>query len=316
VLCHAGVPVISPTATGLFIIDQLKNTSMYQHCAPGFAFARFSVDDAGQSATAAKYAYNALHARNAAVLYDPSNPSSQGSAQYFLTDFSKLAHTRIVAQETAVSDGLVDSNGKTQADNTVLLAGLADALQAKPRPDLIFAPMLTNDVITLAQAIAKLPADQQPALLIGGEFVHPAALQELTQWARQQQLTLPHIYVSVVSAAREPDNQSEWQKAFYASFCQSFATPGSFCSGTAALDQGALLFADGVEMVAQALGPLTGSDPLPKTADLVQKLGKETFAGVSCEVTVSLVDKILIISKGVSPLILSVQGDGSLQIVG
>ena len=317
VLCRAGVPVISPTATGLFIVDQLANTSMYQHCAPGFAFVRFSADDANQSHAAANYAYDTLRARNVAVFYDPSNPSSQGSAQSFILNFTQRKHTRIVAQETAVSNGLVDSDGKPAASSAVLLAGLSDALQAHPRPDVIYAPMLTNDVITLAQAIAKLPADQQPALIIGGEFVHPSALQALTQWARQQQLTLPHIYVALTSAARPP--VSPWQKAFYASFCNSFATPGSFCSGTAALDQGALLFADGVEMVNLALTPTptTGATAsIPTTAELVKKLSQENFAGVSCQIAVQLSNNVLITSTGASPVILGVQPDGSLQIVG
>lgn len=313
VLCHAGVPVISPTATGLFIVDQLTNTSMYRHCAPGFAFVRFSADDAAQSAAAATYAYGQLGARNIAVFYDPSNPSSQSSAQHFLSTFGARKHTRIVAQETAVSNGLLDSNGKPEASASVLLAGLTDALQARPRPDLIYAPMLTNDVITLAQALARLPADQQPALMIGGEFVHPAALQQLTQWARQQQLTLPHIYIALTSAARPPD--SDWQKQFYASFCQSFATPGSFCSGTAALDQGALLFADGVEMVSQALNSTAPSSQLPTTTQLVKELSGENFAGVSCQITVHLWDNVLITSNGVRPVILGVQQDGSFQIV-
>lgn len=330
-LCRAGVPVISPTATGLFIVDQLKNTSMYQHCAPGFAFVRFSADDAGQSSAAANYAYNRLNARNVAIFYDPSNPSSQSSAQYFAATFTQKPQTRIVAQETAVSNGLLDSNGKPAASSTVLLAGLTDALQAKPRPDLIYAPMLTNDVITLAQALAKLPTDQQPALMIGGEFVHPAALQALTQWVRQQQLTLPRIYISLISAARPP--VGTWQKQFYASFCQSFATPGSFCSGTAALDQGALLFADGVEMVAQALAPTvpgnigTGTvtptpttvaipTVLPTPAQLLVKLSRENFPGVSCQINMRLWDKVLITSISVSPVVLGVQPDGSLQVVG
>src|SRR5207245_8814595 len=131
--------------------------------------------------------------------------------------------------------------------------------RAKPRPDLIFAPLLTNDVITLAQDIAHLPLNRQPILMIGGEFVHPAALQGLAQWARQQQLTLPHIFVSLSSAARS-STDGDWQKQFYASFCTSFATPGSYCSGAAALDQGALLFGDGVEIMVKALGPLTATD--------------------------------------------------------
>ena len=84
-----------------------------------------------------------------------------------------------------------------------LLAGLNDALKPS-QPDLIFAPLLTNDIISLAQAIARLPQNQQPALMIGGEFVQTSALQGLVQWARQQQLSLPHIYVALSSAARPP----------------------------------------------------------------------------------------------------------------
>jgi hypothetical protein len=313
VLCHAGVPIISPTATGQFIINQLTNTSMYRHCTPGFAFVRFSADDSGQSEAAANYAYSKLGARNAAVFYDPSNPSSESSAQTFLTSFSKKPHARIVAQETAVSNGLLNNEGKPEASPAVLLAGLDDALQSKPKPDLIFAPMLTNDVIILAQAIAKLPTNQQPALMIGGEFVHPAALQEVVQWARQQQLTLPHIYVSLTAAVRPP--VTDWQKKFYASFCQSFSTPGSFCSGTAALDQGALLFADGVEMVNLALSSATQGSQLPSPTQMVQKLSRENFAGVSCQVLVHLWDTVLITSTEVSPVILGVQQDGSLQIL-
>ncbi len=45
ILCRAGIPLIAPTATGLFIIDLLSQTSLYRHCTPGFAFLRFSPDD-------------------------------------------------------------------------------------------------------------------------------------------------------------------------------------------------------------------------------------------------------------------------------
>lgn len=312
VLCHAGIPVISPTATGLFLVKQLQNTSMYQHCAPGFAFVRFSTDDAGQSAAAANYAYTRLKVRNAAIFSDPSNPSSEDYAADFLTNFRGRSHTRIVAQETAVSSGLLDNNGNPQADSDVLLAGLNDALQAKPQ--LIFAPMLTNDVIALARAIAQLPAEQQPVLMIGGEFVHPAALQNLVQWARQQKLTLPRIYISLTSAVRPPIN--DWQKQFYASFCQSFTAPSASCSGIGALDQGGLLFADGVELVGLALTNATQNNTLPTSDQLLQKMSQANFAGISGQVSVHFTGKALITSKGTSPVVLGLQDDGSLQIVG
>ena len=323
-LCSAGVPLIAPTATGLFIINLLEQTSLYRHCAPGFAFVRFSPDDANQSWLAANYAYGQLHVRRAAIFYDPSNPSSVGSADGFSTNFLRQRGAQIVARETAVASGLLDASGRPQASPQDLLTGLKDALLAKPRPDLIFAPLLTNDVITLAQDIAQLPPAQQPTLMIGGEFVHPAALQELVQWARQQQLTLPRIYVSLISAVRPPDN-NDWPKQFYASFCTSFAAPGTHCSGAGILDQGGLLFADGVEIVARALTPAlaigkNAATPPPATLPardtLVQLISKERFVGVSSPIRLHDIAGILVTSTQVAPVILGVQDDGSLQIVG
>ncbi len=187
-------------------------------------------------------------------------------------------------------------------------------LQAKPRPELIFAPLLANDVITLAQAIAQLPQNQQPILMIGGEFVQPAALQGLVQWARQKQLLLPPIFVSASSAARPPTG--DWQKQFYASFCTSFATPGSYCSGAAALDQGALLFGDSLEIVAQAIGPITQESQFPSATQLLQHISAEKFAGVSGPIALRLSNNVLITSTITAPVILGVLEDGSIQIVG
>jgi hypothetical protein len=318
-LCSAGVPLIAPTATGQFIINLLEQTSLYRHCAPGFAFVRFSPDDANQSWLAANYAYGQLYVRRAAIFYDPSNPSSVGSAESFSTNFSRQRGAQVVARETAVASGLLDASGRPQASPEDLLTSLKDALQTRPRPDMIFAPLLTNDVITLAQGIAQLPAAQQPILMIGGEFVHPAALQELVQWARQQQLTLPRIYVSLISAVRPPDN-NDWPKQFYASFCTSFAAPGTHCSGAGILDQGGLLFADGVEIVARAMSTpqkaTTTTFTLPTRAALVQLISKERFAGVSSPIRLHDIAGILVTSTQVSPVVLGVQDDGSLQIVG
>src|SRR5439155_26361697 len=128
VLCRAGVPVLAPTSTGIFIIDLLTQTSLYRHCASGFAFIRFSPDDAHQSFLAASYAFRQLHVRYAAIFYDPSNPSSKGSSQAFSDSFSRYAHAQIVAQETAVASGLLDNSGRPQASREDLLMGLDDAL--------------------------------------------------------------------------------------------------------------------------------------------------------------------------------------------
>ena len=313
VLCRAGVPLVAPTTTGVFVINLLANTSLYRHCAPGFAFIRFSPDDAAQSQLAANYAYGRLRLRRAAVFYDPSNLSSTGSAGGFINNFVKRQGARVVAQETAVASGLLDANGRPQASPDDLLASLNDALKAKP--DLIYAPLLTNDVITLAKAIAQLPANQQPVLIIGGEFVQPSALQSLVPWARQQKLSLPRIYVGVASAARPPAN-GDWQKAFYASFCTSFATPGNFCSGAAALDQGALLFGDGIKVVANAIGSITTASQFPTTKQLVLNISKARFEGVSCPISLRIWDNVLLTSTKALPVILGMQQDGSVQIVG
>ena len=314
VLCRAGVPLLAPTTTGRFIIDLLAQTSLYRHCTPGFAFVRFSPDDLSQSHLGATYAYTRLSARNAAVFYDPSNPSSNGSAMGFIDGFSSYSDAHIVAQETAVASGLLDANGRPQASRDDLLAGLNDALKAKPRPDIIYAPLLTNDVSSLAEAIAHLPAKQQPILMIGGEFVQPAPLQGLVQWAREYQLTLPHIFIALSSAARPPTD-GDWQKRFYASFCASFATPGTFCSGAAALDQGALLFADGVEMISKGIGAITQASRFPTTTQLVQRMSKEHFSGVSCPIALQFGNDVLVTSTVVAPVVLGLQEDGSIQIV-
>ncbi len=311
-LCRIGIPLIAPTATGRFIIDLIDQTSLYKHCASGFSFIRFSPDDLEQSTLGARYAYTQLKARNAAVFYDPSNPSSNGSAQGFISTFSHLKKAHIVAYETAVASGLLDANGRPQASPADLLAGLNDALRA--HPDVIFAPLLTNDVTTIAQAIARLPQKQQPILIIGGEFVQPTALQGLVQWTRQHELALPKIY-AVVSAAARPATSGSWQKQFYASFCSSFDTPGSYCSGAGALDQGALLFGDGIELVARAVGPIHNAQALPTRAQLVKSISKEQFAGVSCPIKLHLNGNMLVTSLVADPVVLSIQGDGSIQIV-
>ncbi len=314
VMCRAGLPLIVPTATGLFILDIITSTALYKHCAPGFAFVRFSPDDDRQSSVGAAFAANTLHVHNAAIFYDPSDPSSEGSAHGFSNNFIKLNGGRIVAQETAVASGILDAHGRPQAAQDILLAGLKDALNAQPRPELIYTSLLTNDVVLLAQAIARLPQSQQPTLMVGGEYIVPSALQGLVQWTRQQQLSLPKIFVSLSSAARPPTE--DWPKQFYASFCTSFAAPGNYCSGAAALDQGALFFADGIEILAKAVGPITSENNFPAPADIVQRISQENFAGVSCPIALHIQNQVVVVSTEVLPVVLGIGGDGSFQIVG
>jgi len=315
IMCHAGLPLIVPAATGLFILDIITSTALYRHCTPGFAFVRFSPDDDRQSSAGADFAANHLHVHNAAIFYDPSDPSSEGSAHGFSNNFKKFDQGTIVAQETAVAGSILDAHGgRPQSAQDVLLAGLKDAMNAQPRPELIYTSLLTNDVITLAQAIARLPQNQQPILMVGGEYIVPSALQGLVQWTRQQQLSLPRIFVSLSSAARPP--AESWPKQFYASFCTSFAAPGNYCSGAAALDQGALFFGDGIEILAKAVGPIASENNFPTTADIVQRISQEDFAGVSCPIALHIQNLVVVVSTKVQPVVMSIQGDGSFQIVG
>ena len=314
VLCTTGVPLISPTSTGQFLLNLLSQTSFYQHCAAGFSFIRFSPGDTQQSELAATYTYKILHVHKAALFYDPNDPTSSESAQNFQSVFvNKKKHTQVVVQETAIAGSLLDTNNQaSEAAQNALLAQLRDALSAKP--ELIFAPLSTNDIIILAQAIAELPQNQQPILMVGGTFVPPSSLQRIVQWTRQQQLTLPRIFVAQSAVVRSPTES--WQKQFYATLCTSFAASSNYCSGTASVDQGALLFGDSIDMVTTALGPLAATDAFPTTAQLVQKIGKEQFTGVSGPIALRSYNGVVMVSTKAVPVLLGLQGDGSIQILG
>jgi hypothetical protein len=317
-MCRAGIPLIAPTATGQFVIDQFSQISLYHHCAPGFSFVRFSADDVTQSSLAAGFVYNKLKAQNkaqnVAIFSDPSNPSSKGLAQSFIDNFTTNSDAHIVAQEAITADELQNANEQKQALNDDLQAALQDALRSDPRPEVIFAPLPANAVTVLGQAIARLPQAKQPILLTGGGFVQPTALQKLVQWARQNQLTLPPLYVAE-SAAAQPSSSTNWQKQFYGSFCTSFATQGSFCSGAAVLDQGALLFGDSIRLITRGIGSMTDKSKLPSREQFVQRISGDQFIGVSSMVTLQAQNNV-ITGTTAHPVILGIQQDGSVQIVG
>ncbi|MBO0778458.1 MAG: hypothetical protein J2P37_06470, partial [Ktedonobacteraceae bacterium] len=209
-----------------------------------------------------------------------------------------------------ITNQLADSQGESQ--HAVQLA-LTDALRNNPQ--VIFAPLDADDAINLAQAIAKLPTERQPTLLVGGGLVQPPALQQLAQWARTQQLALPHIYIVAASAARPPIG-SDWQKQFYAVFCTLFAHPGSYCSGAAILEQGALLFGDGIALLTKGLGTSTNAGQLPDARQLIKRLKGTSLAGVSGEITLQLRNDVLITNTKATPVILALQQDGSIQVTG
>ena len=314
-MCRAGVPIIAPTVSNPFLSDQVEQTSLYSHCAPGFGFVRLATDDRQQTGLASYFAYTKLNAKNAAVIYNPTNSSSSTVAQTFTDNFNRNDGAHIVALETTTTSDLADgSDAEAQTVHENIQAALNDALQARPRPDVIFAALGTNDAYTLAQAVARLPQNKQPVLIMGGESIQPAALQELAQWAHQNQLTQPHIYVPT-AAAVQPKVTEAWQKQFYASFCTSFAPSGSSCSSASALDQEALLFADGLQSIAKGIGPVTNNTSLPTRGQLVQKIENIQFAGVSSPISLRGISPLLITNQKAAPVLLNVRDDGNIQIV-
>ena len=315
-MCRAGVPVIAPTVSDPFLSDEIEQTSLYSHCAPGFGFVRLATDNRQQTGLASYFTYTKLKAKNAAVLYNPDNSSSTLAARTFIDNFNKNVDTHIVALETTATSEPADVNSEqAQIAQENILASLNDALQAKPRPDMIFAALQTGDAYAVAQALARLPQSQQPILVIGGESIQPEALQGLAQWAHQNQLTQPHIYIPA-AAAVQPKVTEGWQKQFYASFCTSFAPSGSSCSSAGALDQEALLFADGLQSIVKGLGPVTTAASLPKREQLVQNIKTLQFAGLSSPISFRGISPLLITNQKAAPTLLNIQDDGNIQIVG
>ncbi|GAC1359257.1 MAG: hypothetical protein NVSMB44_08550 [Ktedonobacteraceae bacterium] len=312
-MCRAGVPIIAPTISATSLSGQLEQVSLYNHCAPGFGFVRLAADDKLQGVLGANFAYIRLKAKNAALIYNPGDSSSETLVQSFSDHFSQNVDTHIVAQETTVAgDATGKDSGQVQRAHESIAAALNDAMRAKTRPDVIFAAVQTVDAYALAQAIAHLPQNQQPALIIGREAVQPTALQSLAQWAHQNQLAQPRVYVSVL-AATQPKVVETWQKQFYASFCTSFAPAGSSCSSAAVLDQGALLFADGLESITTGLGTVKDATHLPTREQLVQKIKAAHFAGVSGPILFQGSSNLLLTNPKATPVLLSIQDDGSIQ---
>ncbi len=314
-MCRAGIPLIAPTVSSPSLSDQVEQTSLYSHCAPGFGFVRLATDDKQQTGLASYFAYTKLNAKNAAVIYNPNNSSSNTVAQTFIDNFNRNDEAHIVALETTITSDPADSNSENaQWAHTSIVAALNDALQVKPRPDVVFASLQTSDTYALAQAIARLPQNKQPVLILGGESIQPTALQALAQWAHQNQLVQPRIYIPVAAAVR-PKVTEEWQKQFYASFCTSFAPSGSSCSSASALDQQALLFADGLQSITRAIGPAKDTSSLPKREQLVQKIQNVQFMGVSSPISLHSTSTLLITNQKAAPVLLNIRDDGTIQIV-
>lgn len=314
-LCQAGIPLIAPTATGRHLVDQLNATTLYNSCTPGFGLIRFSSDDITQSEVVADQIYSTLNKRNIAVFSNPEDISSENMARSVSDIFGDKDDAQVVAREVVISDpdqGAPTENDEDPVKAAIQLA-LQDALQAEPRPEVIFATLPTYETRLLGEELARLPQEEQPQLIVAGEFIQAATLQKLIPWTREHQLTLPATYV-IQSAVSQPPSSDNWQKQFYGKFCSNFTTPALPCSNTSGLDHRALLFADGIQVWLQAIGPLSDIEELPDRATLVEQMSTLEFTGVSGPITLERLNNA-IVNTAAQPVLLAVQQDGSIQVV-
>ena len=120
----AGIPFIATTATNSKVtVDEVTGKVF------NTAF-RACFIDSFQGEVAAKYSYNSLNIRTAAIVYDVGSDYSQGLSEYFKEEFIKLGGT-IVAEEAYRSGEL---------DFRAILGKVKEK-----EPDLIFAPSSTNE---------------------------------------------------------------------------------------------------------------------------------------------------------------------------
>jgi serine/threonine protein kinase/ABC-type branched-subunit amino acid transport system substrate-binding protein len=141
VLAKAHIPMVSETASG----DELTGASPY--------FFRVAPSNKSEGIAGAQYAEQVLHAKSAAVFYDPTDPYSQSLAQDFSQQF--------------ISDGnkVVASEIYTVGKPSALPALLQQALAA--HPDLIYFSGYSSDVSTI---LINLPPGNLPVM--GGDALY------------------------------------------------------------------------------------------------------------------------------------------------
>ncbi|NPV87917.1 ABC transporter substrate-binding protein [Coprothermobacteraceae bacterium] len=95
--CALGVPIISPTSTNPKVtVDEKGN---HKWCA-----FRATFIDPFQGQVAAKFAYNDLGIRKAAVFWDNGNDYSKGLAEYFINNFEALGGLILVKEAYSAGD--------------------------------------------------------------------------------------------------------------------------------------------------------------------------------------------------------------------
>jgi serine/threonine protein kinase len=158
VLAKAHIPMVSETASG----DELTNASPY--------FFRVAPSNKSEGVAGAQYAEQVLHAKSAALFYDPADPYSQSLAQDFSQQFLSEGN-KIVASETY-----------TVGKPSTLPALLQKALAA--HPDMIYFSGYASDVSTI---LINLPAGNLPVM--GGD-----ALYELGGYPPDARAGFSHLH--------------------------------------------------------------------------------------------------------------------------
>jgi ABC-type branched-subunit amino acid transport system substrate-binding protein len=141
VLAKAHIPMVSETASS----DELTNASPY--------FFRVAPSNKAEGIAGAQYAEQVLHAKSAALFYDPTDPYSQSLAQDFSQQF--------------LSDGnkVVDSETYTVGKPSTLPPLLQKVLAA--HPDMIYFSGYASDMSTI---LINLPAGNLP--VVGGDALY------------------------------------------------------------------------------------------------------------------------------------------------
>ncbi|HLG66195.1 MAG TPA: ABC transporter substrate-binding protein [Ktedonosporobacter sp.] len=189
ILAAAHIPMISQTASS----DLLTNTSPY--------FFRVVPSNKIQGIEGAKYAEQTLHAKTAALFYDPSDPYSQSLAQDFRQQFEADGNT-IAVEKTY-----------TVGQSEKLPGLLQDALTHNP--DIIYFSGYANDVSAI---LANLPPGSNLPVM-GGD-----ALYELNGYPGSARAGFSHLHFT---AFAYPD---EWialgygdrAPAFFAEYINDF----------------------------------------------------------------------------------------------
>jgi ABC-type branched-subunit amino acid transport system substrate-binding protein len=185
-LGKAGIPMVSPSASS----NLLTGISPY--------FFRVVPSLESQAFDAAKYAEQTLHAKQAAIFYDPSSPYSESLAASFKEQFTADGNS-IVAQETYTS-------GHPETILDLLHASLL------VNPDLIYFSGSPTDI---AVVLNNLPSPGPKVM--GGDI-----LSRMIYFPNNLQVNLNHLYFTAFAYSDTWNFLKLPQPSFFNSYSQTF----------------------------------------------------------------------------------------------